>query len=221
MAETITVNSAYGTYYYIDSASASDVLTTEEMETNVQCMYNVISNRYPSWTVEAIAALCGNAQSEGALNPNQWEYGYGKSLSHGYGLWQWTPATKFLDWCTANSYPNNDILHQVIRLEYERASKIQYYQTSKYPFSFTSFLEGQHSVDELARAWLYNYERPGDPAASEIIRVERSNRWYAFLTGTEPEPPDPDFPDPDVPDPGAKKRKPMPIYMYPAGRGRK
>lgn len=221
MTETIEVQSAYGTYYYIDSASSSDVLTNEQMEANVQCMYNVIHNRYPSWTVESIAALCGNAQSEGALNPNQWEYGYGKDTKHGYGLWQWTPATKFLDWCASNAYPKNDILHQVMRLEYERTSKIQYYQTSKYPFSFTSFLEAEHSVDELARAWLYNYERPKDPAASESIRVERSNRWYAFLTGTEPAPPDPDVPEPDDPDPEPKKRKAMPLYMYPIGRGRR
>lgn len=221
MAETVEVKSAYGTYYYIDSASQKDVLTTAQMEANVQVLFNVIADKFPSWRVEAIAALCGNAQSEGALNPNQWQYGYNKDPEQGYGLWQWTPATKFLDWCTENSYPNNDILHQVLRLEFERETKIQYYKTDKYPFSFTSFLEEEHSVDELARAWLYNYERPKDPASSESIRVERSNRWYEFLTGTSPEPPGPD-PDPDPdPQPEPKTKKGMPLYMYPARRKRR
>lgn len=216
MAETIEVQSEYGTYYYIDSASSSDILTSSQMEANVQSMYNVIADRYPTWTLEAIAALCGNAQSEGALNPNQWQYGYNKDPEQGYGLWQWTPATKFLNWCEENIYPKNDILHQVERLEFERATGIQYYQTSAYPFSFTSFLEAEHTVDELARAWLYNYERPKDPASSEEIRVERSNRWYEFLTGTESQPPEP----PEPPEPGPSAHKGMPLYLYPARRKR-
>lgn len=210
MADTVEVISAYGTYYYIDSSRASDVLTNLQMESNVTVMHNITSNLYPSWTSEALAALCGNAQSEGALNPNQWQYGLNKSRSGGYGLWQWTPATKFLNWCAERGYPQNDILHQLERLEFERSTGIQYYATSKYNFSFTEFLTGSHTVDELARAWLYNYERPADPASSESIRVSRSERWYEFITGQEPVPPGP------VPKPS--KKGGMPIYMYPAFR---
>lgn len=211
MADTITVNSQYGTYYYIDSSSARDVLTRSQMEANVTVLYNVVSHNYPTWSINAIAALCGNAQSEGALNPNQWQYGLNKNPNGGYGLWQWTPATKFLNWAAQNGYPKNDILHQVIRLNYERQSGIQYYKTPNYNFSFTEFLEGDYSVDTLARAWLYNYERPKDPEASEEVRVSNSENWYEFLTGKTPEPPTP------TPDPKPKKAK-LPFYMYPAWR---
>lgn len=224
MAQTISVNSAYGTYYRIDSSSSKDVLSTSQMESNVSVIYNIIADIYPTWTVNAIAALCGNGQSEGALNPNQWQYGLNKSLSGGYGLWQWTPATKLIDWCKDNGYANNDILHQIMRLEFERSTGIQYYKTSAYNFSFTDFLEGNHTVAELAKAWLYNYERPADPASTEAIRVSRSERWYTYLSGETPQPPDPNNPDPEptpTPVPGTGKRYNMPFYMYPSWRERK
>lgn len=220
MAQTIEVPSAYGTYYRIDSSSSKDVLTSKQMESNVTVIFNIISDVYPTWTHEAIAAICGNGQSEGALNPNQWQYGLNKSTSGGYGLWQWTPATKFLNWCAENGFPNNDIYHQIARLEYERENGLQYYKTSAYNFSFTDFLEGSHTVSELAKAWLYNYERPADPASTEAIRVSRSERWYTFISGEAPQPPDPNPPDPPEPVPGTGKRYNLPFYMYPSWRSR-
>lgn len=83
-------------------------------------------------------------------------------------------------------------------------------------FLLLIFLTGIHTVDELARAWLYNYERPADPSSSESIRVQRSERWYTFLTGQEPEPPGPEPPGPKPKEGGNG----MPIYMYPAFRKR-
>lgn len=216
MPDTVEVISAYGAYYYIDSSHASDVLTTLQMESNVTVMHNIVSDKFPSWTTEALAALCGNGQSEGALNPSQWQYGLNKSLSGGYGLWQWTPATKFLNWAADRGYDRTSILYQIYRIEFERSTGIQYYATTDYNFSFTDFLTGVHTVEELARAWLYNYERPADPASSESIRVQRSERWYTFLTGQEPTPP-----GPEPPGPGPKPQEGgngMPLYMYPAFR---
>lgn len=218
MAEIKKVNGQYGTYFYIDSSSAKDVLRLNQMITNVQYLLNVCASKYSAWTIAALAALCGNGQSEGALNPSQWQYGLGMSESGGYGLWQWTPATKFLDWCTENNYDRKAPEYQLARLEFERSTGIQYYKTEKYNFSFTSFLEEDHSVDTLARAWLYNYERPKDPAASEAIRVQRSEYWYEVLTGQTPEPPGPDpGPDPDPPTPETVQRQ-MPFFLFPAWR---
>jgi hypothetical protein len=60
------------------------------------------------WTPNAISALCGNMAGESTLNPNLYEQGYGHSLSRGYGLVQWTPATNLMNWCTANGLDWSD-----------------------------------------------------------------------------------------------------------------
>lgn len=217
MAVTGRVDGQYGTYYYIDSSSSRDVLTLSQMQTNVQYLLNVKSALFPSWTLEALAALCGNGQSEGALNPSQWQYGMNKSLNGGYGLWQWTPATKFLDWASAGGLSQKDPRVQMQRLDYEKTEGIQYYPTANYNFSFESFLTGSHTVQELALAWLYNYERPADPASTESIRVSRSLYWYGILQGETPQPPGP-TPDPPEPPVIKTKTRGMPFYMYPGWR---
>jgi hypothetical protein len=63
----------------------------------------------------AISALCGNMSGESTLNPNLYEQGYNHSLSRGYGLVQWTPATKLMDWCNANSLSWSDGDAQLIK----------------------------------------------------------------------------------------------------------
>lgn len=221
MANTVRIAGKYGVYYYIDSSLSSERLTSSQMESNARYIYSWCKNEQPSWTLEAIAAILGNMQSEGIMNPAQWEYGKDKRPTSGYGLVQWTPSTNFTDWANGQGLPLKAIDSQMMRIEYERAAGLQYYKTSKYNFSFTDFLTGKHTVDELARAWLYNYERPGDPASSESIRVTRAVNWYNTLSGAEPTPPDPEVPDPgpDVPQPpGEVVTKKMPFYMYPSWR---
>lgn len=190
-APHVKVTDTYGTYYYIDSSSSSDILTWEEMKTNATYFFHYITLQYPAWTKQAIAAMLGNIQSEGALNPAQWEYGKGKRPTSGYGLVQWTPSTKFTEWATSLGYALTAIGSQIERLEFERSSGIQYYKTAAYPETFTQFLASTKSADYLAAAWLYNYERPKDPAATVAKRKRQALVWYEFITGEAPEPPDP------------------------------
>lgn len=214
---TQQVTDSFGTYYYIDSASSKDVLTWSQMQSNAKYFYNYCNFNYPNWTLNAISAILGNIQSEGIMNPSQWEYGYGMSLQYGYGLVQWTPATKYLNWCDENSYQRTAIISAILRLEYERSTGIQYYATSKYNFSFTSYLTDEtRTVDTLARAWLYNYERPLDPAASEETRVSNAETWYKFLSGSEPEPPTPPEPPlpPLPPEPQGASKRLKPCYYH-------
>ena len=48
------------------------------------------------WTLNAVAAMLGNMQSESTINPGIWE-GLDPFVG-GYGLVQWTPYTKYSDW---------------------------------------------------------------------------------------------------------------------------
>lgn len=96
---------------------------------------------------------------------------YNHSLDRGYGLVQWTPASKYIDWATAAGldWPQGD--SQLARIDYEVNQNIQwianghqvrYGQGNKYDFSFADFRANVPglTVSELAEAFMWNYEGP-------------------------------------------------------------
>lgn len=214
MADTITVTDTYGTYYYIDSSSSRDVLSWSQMCTNAEYFYSAAADIAPDWTVNAISAMLGNIRYEGAMNPSQWQYGLNKSLNGGYGLVQWTPATKFIDWAAQQGFSRTSMTAQVKRILFEVENPtVQWITTANYPLSFADFVSSQREPAYLASVWLYNYERPKHPLQTEKYRRDMAETWYEYLTGVEPQPPEPPKPPISV----GKKR--MPFYMYPAWRG--
>jgi hypothetical protein len=46
------------------------------------------------YTTEAVAGMCGNIVGESGLNPWRWQNDT-VNLTRGYGLYQWTPATRY------------------------------------------------------------------------------------------------------------------------------
>lgn len=189
----------YGTEYYIDSDNSAYVLTQEQMDENALYLWDFVQDEYPDWTKEAVAAMCGNFRWEGVMNPSQWEFGKGKSLEWGYGLGQWTPATKLIDYVTALGYQRWDIKGQMVRVWYESQTPgAQWIETEKYPISMTEFLTSTLPADTLAVVWLYNWERPADPEFSKKNRQEAANYYYGILGGKR-----------------RHDRNRMPIWMYP------
>lgn len=142
-------------------------LSESESMNNAQ----IVANHFiaTGWTPQAIAALCGNMRHESSINPNIWEYGYNHSLSRGYGLVQWTPATKYIDWANANGLPYTHGNSQLARIDYEQAQGIQWISTSSYPLSFSEFTKSTGDVDYLTQAFTWNYERPNRQAGEESM----------------------------------------------------
>jgi hypothetical protein len=100
-------------------------------------------------------------QGESTLNPNLYEQGYNHSLSRGYGLVQWTPATKLMDWCNANSLTWSDGDAQLSRIDYEQLNKIQWISKSSYNYmTFNQFTQSTADVDYLTEVFIWSYERP-------------------------------------------------------------
>lgn len=64
--------------------------------------WNMITGQL-SWTAEAIAGMGGNLQAESGMNPWRWQ-GDSVSLSGGYGLAQFTPASGYIN--LAGATPN-------------------------------------------------------------------------------------------------------------------
>lgn len=188
---------AFGQYWG-DTQDSSHSLTMAQMKINATYIYGYLTSQ--GWTVEAISGLLGNMQHESAINPGRWQSNNVGNMSGGYGLVQWTPATKYINWTgIVGDYSTMD--NNLARILYEVLNHIQYYATAGYPESFTEFTQSTKSPYYLACAFAWNYERSwvvlhGSEAQKEALRRRRggaANEWYTYLTGQTPPTPTPTY----------------------------
>ena len=158
--------------------SKNDFLTEFEKQNNAAIIYERLIAR--GWTVNAIAGLLGNMDSESTINPGIWQgLDYG-DYEDGYGLVQWTPATNYTDWATANGYAIDDGDAQLIWIDEETVDFGQWIATAEYPMSFRAFKTSIESPEYLASAFLKNFERAG--VEVEATRRAHARDWYDYLT---------------------------------------
>lgn len=159
-------------------------LNQSEMENNVSILWDFFGSL--GWTANAVAALAANMTAESTINPGRWESDIVGRLSYGFGLVQWTPATKFRDWVVATfgneDYTNGE--YQMRRIVWEMDNGGQYYPTSAYPETFKEWSESAKPPAYLAEAFLINYERPADQSqAVKNYRGKLAESWYTYITG--------------------------------------
>lgn len=176
-------------------------LSQSEMKNNATIVWNYLGSK--GWTINAVSALLGNMQSESTINPNIWE-SLTVDYSRGYGLVQWTPATKYIDWAGAD-WENGD--KELDRIIYEVDNGLQWFSNPNAPIvnppiTFKEFTTSTESPATLANYFLWYYEHPAETI--QPIRAEQANAWYEFLSGKPPEPPEP---------PIGKQGK-LPIWAY-------
>ena len=161
-------------------------LTQSQMDGNGQHIADFLTDK--GWTRNAIAGMLGNMQRESNINPGLWEsLDYGNT-SGGFGLTQWTPATKYLNWANERGYPcGNDYSNataymngQLQRILWEVENNEQWIATSSFNFSFSAFTKSTQSPEYLAEAFLKNYERAGVEALDE--RKQAARHYYDSLT---------------------------------------
>jgi murein DD-endopeptidase MepM/ murein hydrolase activator NlpD len=167
---------------WIAPADGNTYLNNSQKLNNAQ----LVANHFiaTGWTPNAISALCGNMSGESTLNPNLYEQGYNHSLTRGYGLVQWTPATKLMNWCSANSLDWSDGDAQLSRIDYEQLNKIQWISKSSYNYmSFNQFTQSTQSVDYLTEAFIWSYERPSSYYGNLSLpkRKEFANTCFTTL----------------------------------------
>ena len=154
-------------------------LSMTEMQNNADIMYAFFTEH--GWTVNAISAMFGNMQTESTLNPGIWQ-GLDPFVG-GYGLVQWTPATKYIDWLLPGSDAST-MDNNISRILYELENNLQWISTEQYPMSFEEFTTSTGRPEDLASVFLCNYERAGVSAENE--RRENALNWYLYLGGIIP-----------------------------------
>lgn len=194
--------------------TSNQYLEIDDMKINATYIAQYLLSK--GWTLEAVAGILGNMQTESTINPGLWEGRDSGNTSGGFGLVQWTPATKLINWANSNQLDYMDIDTQLKRIlwEVENNGGDQWYATSAYPESFEEFTQSTESPEYLASAFLKNYERAG--VEKEEQRQSQARYWYTYLSNI-----DPDIPiAPDEPEPTPTKKKSMSLLMmYLATRG--
>lgn len=167
-------------------------LTQTQMDDNAR----MVKAHFNTWTLNAVAGMLGNMVQESGINPGAWQ-GAINDTRHGFGLVQWTPATKVINWCNESglAYLNGE--NQCRRIDYEKANGLQYYKTAAWPLTFQQFTQSADTPENLAAAFLANYERAGTAALA--TRQHWARYYYDLLGGSTPTPPDPPGPEPPAP----------------------
>lgn len=168
--------------YYGSTYSESSSLSNTQMLVNAQYItkYFVLNG----WTLNAIAGILGNMQAESSLNPGRWQSENVGNMSGGYGLVQWTPASKYINWCNAEGFSDpSEMDNNLKRIMYELNAGEQWIATSEYDFSFRDFSQSNESPQYLASAFLKCYERAG--VEVEETRRNNASEWYEYITGID------------------------------------
>lgn len=151
-------------------------LTSEEKIINAQYILNYLLSK--NWTKNSICGMLGNMEKESTLNPLLWESFQTGNFDVGFGLVQWTPSTKLINWCNSNNLNYNEMDSQLNRILWEVDNGDQWINNN---LSFSDFTKSTSSPDELAMIFLNSYERPLDP--NQPDRGTQAIYWYDTLNG--------------------------------------
>lgn len=183
----------FGSYWGNDYNS-SVAIGDEKRKVNATYIYKFLT--FHGWSINAICGMLGNMQAESTINPGRWQSDIvgGDASGHGYSLVQWTPYTKYTNWCSENGFTDPSEMDTALtRILYEVANHIQWIGVGDYyGMDFKEFSQSTQSVSYLAKGFLLCYERPADQSESvQNYRASLAEAWYEYLSGTEPEDPTP------------------------------
>lgn len=153
-------------------------LSESEMQNNALIIGAYLDSK--GWTLNAIAGMLGNMQTESTINPGIWQSLNSTNTSGGFGLVQWTPSTNYTNWASSNGYAIDDGNGQLKWIDEVTASVGQWIKTDDYYFSFSEFKTSTESPEYLASAFLKNFERAG--VEKETERRTQARTWYTYLT---------------------------------------
>lgn len=157
--------------------SANRFLNMQEMTVNAQYIMSYLTSR--GWTKNAVAGMLGNMQTESTINPGIWQSLDAGNLSGGYGLVQWTPASKYINWANERGLPQGGMGSQLQRIIWEVENNQQWIDSS---MTFKQFTKSTASPYDLGMKFITAYERPADP--NQPIRGTQAEYWFNELDGS-------------------------------------
>jgi hypothetical protein len=168
---------------------SNSFLSLDEMTVNAQYILDFLLGQ--GWTKNAVCGLLGNLQTESSINFGIWEGLNAGNTSGGFGLTQWTPATKYLDWASANGYANDHVIGELQRILWEVENNQQWFGGVSSQMTFKQWTQSTDTPYNLAMDFIATYEHPANP--NQPDRGNQATYWFNTLTGSggviEPPPP--------------------------------
>lgn len=162
-------------------------LTEAEMQHNAKIIYRYLLPK--GWTLEAIAALIANFECESTVSPARWQSGNYGNMSGGYGLAQWTPATKFTNWAGSDWETNHNKQLDFLQYHLEHPSEHWVKRAPYNNWTITQFAASTEDPYTLACVFCWDYEGTyvvlyGSDAEKEALKERRGSvatKWYNYL----------------------------------------
>lgn len=124
-------------------------------------------------------------ETESNINPGIWQSLKKDNMEGGFGLVQWTPATKLIDWADNKGLDYEDIDTQLERILLEVEE--DYLQWNKnlndFNMSFKEFSKSTEKVSDLTKVFLKSYEQAGVEVSAE--RIEQAEKWFNWFKEIE------------------------------------
>ncbi len=190
-------------YALVEQLNSS--LTTSQVNANAEWIYNFFTNTQ-NCSGRGACAILGNMQMESQLNPGMWEIM--SDAEAGYGVVQFTPASRFLDWASSQGIlkppvdytlptaannlavknPEELLSAEMNYLMKDLASpEIFCPPQNNVPFpelniqTFNGFKRSDGTVAQLTEVFLTYYERPKDSDASLQYRINFATAWAKYF----------------------------------------
>lgn len=209
------------------------LLTQEEIDNNILCIFNELS--YHGFSKKAIAGACGCFHEESGFNPGIYETRHQSDLSTlpyfkgGMGLAQWTDYPAYsgtypnpLPWSaeqeSRNWYDGAFQCWLLTKADDNEYTSMGYgqgprwgWQRGSYPYiPYGVYKVFDGDVAEAVIYWFFCMEWHS-PSVPPEVSLEERIRWgqyaYDLIEGRDPEPPEPIPPTP------TGKKKGMPVWM--------
>lgn len=181
---------------YASICAGVSTLSTAQMTANARYICRYLMNQ--GFTKNAACAVLGNMEAEGGINPGIWERR--DNTSYGYGLVQWTPATKFINRAVnrgiitsatasavnnlATSAPKALMDAELECLIWGCTSGGEFFapassmQHSEYRMTFAQFKASTLSAGTLAVVFHDHFERSADGTTGLNNRSNKATNWY-------------------------------------------
>lgn len=176
--------------WHINETDQLGTLTPEQVsENSIELAKFMIVEK--GWKLGAVCALLGNIHVESGINPGQYEFNKNYDIDHyGFGLVQWTPGKKYIQWAQLNGYfDKTDPIGQMVNIDL--APEGQWIEDYRFPISYDEFKQRDIVSDldteiaYLTEAFMRNYERPREDAAIASLpdRISYAKDRYIDFSG--------------------------------------
>lgn len=186
------IETSTGTIYAKVGNSTTGALTEAQMKSNATYIYNFLKGK--GFTREAACGVLGNFEKESHMNPGIWHTV--DVITKAYGIAQWKPGTKFINWAydlsvideptakAVDDLANGTSAQKKNLMDAELAFMLWYGTTGEGfikndDWDWDEYKGSDDLVRTLAKVFNTYYENSGSDGED---KADYAEKWYKYFT---------------------------------------